>query len=167
MEAVTAAAAQPVVVVTLTAVPLDLTPLLANAKVGAILHAGQPSIQTYGVSDLIFGASSPAGRTIQMVYPEAYQHQVSPFDFGMRPGASKWPRPDSPGPCGDPYVAPVVPSANCTLGENPGRTYRFFNGAAVVPFGFGISYTSWKYSVVSAPRSISLDPLRALLRRTR
>ena len=98
VAAVADASAKPVVVVTLTAVPLDLTPLLNNPKVGAILHAGQPSIQTLGISDLLFGVKSPAGRAVQMVYPASYQHQISPFDFNMRPGPSKWPRPDSPGP---------------------------------------------------------------------
>ena len=89
VEAVAAAASKPVTVVTLTAVPLDLTPLLNNPKVGAILHAGQPSVQTLGVADLLFGAVSPAGRAIQMVYPESYQHQISPMDFNMRPGCGK------------------------------------------------------------------------------
>lgn len=120
VEAVAAAVAAPLTVVTLTAVPLDLAPLLRNPKVGAILHAGQPSVQTLGVADLLFGARSPAGRAVQvfcfdrafslhprlhtffaprllfarlqMVYPSAYQHQISPFDFGMRPGPSAWPR---------------------------------------------------------------------------
>lgn len=166
VDAVTAVSARPVVVITLTAVPLDLTPLLTNPKVGAILHAGQPSIQTLGVADVLFGAVSPAGRAVQTVYPPAYQHMVSPFDFNMRPGPSRWPRPDSPGPCADPYVKPVVPSANCTLGTNPGRTYRFYNGEAVVPFGHGLSYTSWTYTIISAPPTASLTPLRSLLKRT-
>ena len=62
ISAVAAAAASPVVVVTLTAVPLDLTPLLGNPKVGAVLHAGQPSVATLGVGDVLFGATVPAGR---------------------------------------------------------------------------------------------------------
>ena len=73
VEAVADAAAKPVIVLTLTAVPLDLTPLLSNKKVGAILHLGQPSIQTMGVGDLLFGRRSPAGRAIQTVT----QHHIS------------------------------------------------------------------------------------------
>ena len=46
VQAVAAAVTTPLTVVTLTAVPLDLTPLLRNPKVGAILHAGQPSVQS-------------------------------------------------------------------------------------------------------------------------
>lgn len=174
--AVAAASPSPIVVVTLSAVPLDLTPLLTDPKVGALVHAGQPSIQTLGVADVLFGRTSPAARAVQTVYPPAYQHQISPFDFHMRPGPSAWPRPDSPGPCADvnpapagrPQPPPIVPSPNCTLGTNPGRTYRFYNGTAVIPFGFGLSYTSWRYTVAQAPaRPLSLAPLRRLLRASR
>ena len=84
----------------------------------------------------------------------------------MRPGPSRWPRPDSPGPCADPYIKPVTPSANCTLGTNPGRTYRFYTGEAVVPFGFGLSYTTWSYALHAAPRRVSLARVRALLAQT-
>ena len=45
LERVAAAAADPVVVVLMTATPLDLTRLLAHPRVGAILHAGFPSAQ--------------------------------------------------------------------------------------------------------------------------
>ena len=36
-------------VVLLTAVPLDIADLLADPRVGAVLHAGQPSVQALGV----------------------------------------------------------------------------------------------------------------------
>ncbi len=31
-------------------------------------------------------------------------------------------------------------------GSNPGRTYQYYTGDAVYPFGYGLSYTSFKYS---------------------
>ena len=70
----------------------------------------------------------------------------------MRPGPSAWPRPDCPGP-----------AAACPRGTNPGRTHRFYTGTPVVPFGFGLSYASFAYSVAEAPRAISLAPLAPLL----
>ena len=45
LERVAAAAAEPLVVVVMTATPLDLTRLLAHPRVGAIVHAGFPSAQ--------------------------------------------------------------------------------------------------------------------------
>ena len=149
------ASSAPVVVATLTAVPLDLTPLLTNPKVGAIVHLGQPSVQTLGAADVLFGAKSPAGKTIQTIYPSSYQDEVSIFDFNMRPGPSAWPRPD---------CAPGTPAASCPRGTNPGRTYRFYTGTPVLPFGYGLSYTTFKYALAAPPRAVSLAPLRAVLR---
>jgi beta-D-xylosidase 4 len=91
---VASAAKRPVILVTMTAVPLDLTDALANPKVGAILHVGQPSVQTLGVGDLLFGHRVPAGRLVQTILPKAYQDQISIFDFNMRPGVSVWPQPN-------------------------------------------------------------------------
>ena len=48
--------------------------------------AGQPSVQTLGIGDVLFGEKVPAGRLIQTVYPKAYGDEVSIFDFNMRPG---------------------------------------------------------------------------------
>jgi beta-glucosidase len=36
-----------------------------------------------------------------------------------------------------------------------GRTYRFFKGEPLYPFGFGLSYTSFKYSNLVLPESLS------------
>jgi hypothetical protein len=61
LEAVTAAASNPIIVVMITAVPLDISKLLANPKVGAVIHAGQPSVQMLGIGDAIFGIKVPYG----------------------------------------------------------------------------------------------------------
>ena len=73
----TAASGKPVVVVIMSAVPLDLSPLLANKNIGAILYVGQPSVQTLGVGDVLFGVVSPAGRMVQTLYPVSLQHELS------------------------------------------------------------------------------------------
>ena len=107
IAAVTAAAKVQVVVHIHSGGAMDISPLLANAKIGAIVHAGQPSVQAVGVGDVLFGKTLdgrlvvPAGRMSQMTYPADIVNQVSMFDFGMRPGVSPWPP-----------------------GTNPGRTYR-------------------------------------------
>ena len=58
-----AAAKKPIIVVTLTAVPLDIAFFKDNAKVGAIVHAGQPSVTVLGLAEVMFkeGGRSPSG----------------------------------------------------------------------------------------------------------
>ena len=53
------------------------------------------------------------------------------FDFNMRPGASVWP----------PFT-------------NPGRTYKFYTGKPVLPFGYGLSYSRFTYAILP-DRSLS------------
>ena len=43
----------------------------------------------------------------------------------------------------------------------PGRTYRFYKGPVVFPFGHGMSYTTFAHSLVQAPREVSV-PLASL-----
>ena len=158
IQQVAAAAKKPITVVLLTATPLDISALLANPKVGAVLHTGQPSVTILGIAELLFGKVSPAGRTIQTIYPASYQDGISIFDFGMRPGPSPFARPDCTGK-----------EPGCPRGTNPGRTYRFYTGKAVVPFGFGLSYSTFSYAVSSAPPTsapVPMGAVRAMLRAT-
>lgn len=61
-----------------------------------------------------------------------------------------------------------APGDQTKNGTNPGRTHRFYTGKAVLPFGFGLSYTTFKYTVVAAPTTtLSLHPLRTLLAQSR
>ncbi|KAJ6377920.1 hypothetical protein OIU78_028195 [Salix suchowensis] len=38
----------------------------------------------------------------------------------------------------------------------PGRTYKFFNGSTVYPFGYGLSYTQFTYNLTSSTRSLDI-----------
>ena len=43
-------------------------PIVKFAEVGAVLHLGQPSVAVMGIAPILYGESSPAGRTIQTIY---------------------------------------------------------------------------------------------------
>ena len=143
ISAVTAAANGPVIAIVQSGGAMDITPLLVNPKIKAILVCGQPSIQIVAAGDIIFGKTldgrtvSPAARMSQMTYPASYVDEVSEFEFSLRPGVSAWPP-----------------------GTTPGRTYRFYTGNAVLPFGFGLSYTSWTYTPI--PHASPLMNLAAI-----
>jgi len=154
ISSVAAAAKKSVILAVYTATPLDLSAQIANPKIGAILHLGQPSVNVVALGEILFGKVSPAGRAVQTVYPKSYADQVSIFDFNMRPGPSAFPRPDCEGGCG------------AVNGTNPGRTHRFYTGKAVVPFGYGLSYTTFTYAATASAASVSLAPVRAMLRET-
>ncbi|GMI13164.1 hypothetical protein TrLO_g9199 [Triparma laevis f. longispina] len=131
---VSAAASKPVVLVIFTATPLDLTDVLANPNIGAVLHVGQPSVTIIGAGDLLFGKTSPADRTVQTVYKKEYQDQISIFDFNMRPGVSTFPRPD---------CTKVDAPDSCERGTNPGRTFE--------------------YKLINPPTTFSLSKVQAFL----
>jgi len=125
---------------------IDVSTLLENKKVGGILYVGQPSVQTLGIGDLLFGKRSPSGRMAQTTYPQSFVENLSVFDMHMRPGPSDYPKPGTK-----------------ESALNPGRTHRFYTGKPVFPFGFGLSYTTFAYKVIQAPEFVPLEDVQKFL----
>ncbi|KAK0836018.1 hypothetical protein LTR73_000519 [Friedmanniomyces endolithicus] len=105
---------------------LDATPLLTNSNVSALVWAGYPG-QDGGPAafDILTGAVAPAGRLPVTMYPSNYVNEVPMTNMSLRPG---------PG--------------------NPGRTYKWFNDA-VLPFAYGLHYTTFKASFSQGTPSTS------------
>lgn len=79
---------------------------------------------------VLTGEHSPSGRLPSTQYPADYVHQVPMTDQSFRPSST-----------------------------NPGRTYRFYTGDAVYPFGYGLSYTTFVISIIDGPSTIHVDAL--------
>ncbi|KAJ7045029.1 glycoside hydrolase family 3 protein [Mycena alexandri] len=120
-----AAVGKPLVVVQFGGGQVDNTALKANAGVGAILWAGYPG-QSGGTAlfDIIRGKVAPAGRLPLTQYPATYTSHVAMSDMNLRP--------------------------NTTTG-NPGRTYKWYAGETVYPFGTGLHYTTFALAFQTAP----------------
>ena len=112
-----AALSKPVVVVQFGGGQVDDTPLLQNANVKSVVWAGYPS-QDGGPAllDVLTGKQSIAGRLPVTQYPASYADEVSIYDIDLRPN-----------------------------GTYPGRTYKWYTGKAVRPFGFGMHYTTFNF----------------------
>lgn len=109
---------------------VDLTKYKAGS-VDAILYTSYMG-QAAGnaLADILYGIKSPSGRLVTTMYPNSYLQQIQLDDMRMRPS-----------------------------NDTPGRTYRFYKGPVVYPFGFGLSYTSWNYSLsfISTASQVSVQ----------
>ncbi|KAH7186172.1 glycoside hydrolase superfamily [Fusarium flagelliforme] len=107
---------------------VDDTPLLKNKAVNSILWVNFPAQEGgTAVIDLITGRSAPAGRLPLTQYPSKYVKQVGMFEMELRPTK-----------------------------KSPGRTYRWYKDA-VLPFGFGKHYTTFKAKFASSKLKINIQ----------
>ncbi|KAL5855335.1 hypothetical protein ACOSQ3_005176 [Xanthoceras sorbifolium] len=121
-----------VILVVMSAGPIDVSFVKNNTKIGGILWVGYPG-QAGGdaIAQVIFGDYNPAGRSPFTWYLQEYVDQVPMTDMRMR--------------------------AN-TTDNFPGRTYRFYSGKSLYEFGHGLSYSSFSKFIKSAPTTV-LIPL--------
>ena len=110
---------KPLVVVQFGGGQVDDSALLANKNISALLWAGYPGQGGKALLDIIKGDASAAGRLPVTQYSASYADEVSVFDIRLRPNAS------------DAF---------------PGRTYKWYTGEPVVPFGYGLHYTEFEFS---------------------
>ncbi|KAF2295739.1 hypothetical protein GH714_033780 [Hevea brasiliensis] len=130
VSSVAAASKKPVILVLTGGGPLDVSFAKLDPKVASILWIGYPGeAGAKALAEVIFGDHNPGGRLPMTWYPESFT-KIPMTDMNMR---------------ADPFRG------------YPGRTYRFYTGYQVYGFGEGLSYTSFTYKFLSAPRKLSLS----------
>ncbi|PKU68451.1 probable beta-D-xylosidase 2 [Dendrobium catenatum] len=124
-KAAAASSRGPVVLALISGGSLDISFARDDPRVSAIVWAGYPG-QSGGqaIADVLFGAYNPGGRLPMTWYPQAFADQVPMTEMGMRSDPAR---------------------------GYPGRSYRFYNGPVVYPFGHGLSYSKFSYSIAQAP----------------
>jgi beta-glucosidase len=126
------ATGKPVIVVVIAGRPLGLGPA---AEASALLMAYLPGTEGgAAVADVLFGKVNPSGH-LPVTWPSAADHNAGDFDSG------------GPSTAGDePKFFDQLPGTNS--GQGSGYNARY-------PFGFGLSYTTFTTSGLSATGSVS------------
>jgi beta-D-xylosidase 4 len=108
---------KPMIVVQFGGGQVDDSLLMKNKGIQALVWAGYPS-QSGGSAllDVLLGRRSLAGRLPVTQYSASYADKVSIFDINLRPD-----------------------------GSYPGRTYKWYTGKPVIPFGYGLHYTKFEF----------------------
>ncbi|KAK4377184.1 hypothetical protein RND71_003480 [Anisodus tanguticus] len=120
----------PVILVIMSGGGMDVQFAVDNPKITSILWVGFPGeAGGAALADVIFGYYNPSGRLPMTWYPQSYADVVPMTIMNMRPD----------------------PATNY-----PGRTYRFYTGPTVFPFGHGLSYSQFKHHLHQAPKFVSI-----------
>ncbi|KAI9196246.1 hypothetical protein LWI28_022269 [Acer negundo] len=121
----------PIILVLMCGGPVDVSFAKNDPRIGAILWVGYPG-QAGGtaIADVLFGTANPGGKLPMTWYPQDYLSKVPMTNMGLR--------------------------ADPTRGY-PGRTYRFYKGPVVFPFGHGLSYTTFAHTLSrEAPKQLTV-----------
>ena len=121
------------VVVSVNAGMLDLSWAKSSAQVSAVLNCIYLGMAAgTAIADTLVGKSNPAGRL-----PITYYQSIS--DIGTIDHYRMHPTADS-----------------------PGRTYRYYTGPVIYPFGFGLSYSQFKYDRATLTPGPAIAPCDGL-----
>ncbi|KAF3457348.1 hypothetical protein FNV43_RR02005 [Rhamnella rubrinervis] len=120
----------PTVLVLMSGGPVDVSFAKKDPRIGAILWVGYPG-QAGGaaIADVLFGTTNPGGKLPMTWYPESYLAKAPMTNMNMRADPAR---------------------------GYPGRTYRFYRGPVVFPFGHGLTFTTFDVKLVEAPARVSL-----------
>ncbi|KAJ0878415.1 putative glycosidase [Helianthus annuus] len=127
---VAAASKGPTILVLMSGGPIDVSFAEHDPRVGAIVWAGYPG-QAGGaaIADVLFGSHNPGGKLPMTWYHQDYLTKVPMTTMDMR--------------------------SNQATGY-PGRTYRFYKGPVVYPFGHGLGYSNIIHTLASAPATFAI-----------
>ncbi|CAH9055689.1 unnamed protein product [Cuscuta europaea] len=121
----------PVILVVMSAGCVDISFAKENPNIQAILWTGYPGQEGgRAVADVVFGSYNPGGKLPLTWYEAKYTEALPMTSLPLRPLEQ--------------------------LGY-PGRTYKFFNGTTVYPFGHGLSYTNFTYNLTSSQRLLNIE----------
>lgn len=123
----------PIVLVIFSGSSVDLEAY--KSQTSSIIWAGYPG-QSAGtaLADVLLGNYNPSGLLPFTIYPANYVNQVEMIDMRMH-----------------------------ATSTTPGRTYRFYTGVPVYPFGHGLSYSTFKYEVSSDDLTFHLSSNGSLI----
>ncbi|XP_021904538.1 probable beta-D-xylosidase 2 isoform X2 [Carica papaya] len=120
----------PTILVLMSGGPVDLSFVKNDKLISAILWVGYPG-QAGGaaIADILYGETNPGGKLPMTWYPQEYIKNLAMTEMAMRSSPSK---------------------------GYPGRTYRFYKGPVVYPFGYGLSYSNFVHTIANAPTVLSI-----------
>ncbi|KAK6916335.1 Glycoside hydrolase, family 3, N-terminal, partial [Dillenia turbinata] len=123
-----------VILVVMSASPVDVSFARNESKIGGILWVGYPG-QDGGdaIAQVIFGDYNPSGRSPFTWYPQEYADQVPMTDMNMRADSTR---------------------------NFPGRTYKFYSGRSIYKFGHGLSYSKFSKFIILAPSTILIQTIQ-------
>ncbi|OVA08071.1 Glycoside hydrolase [Macleaya cordata] len=127
---VAAVAKGPVILVIMSAGGVDISFAQNDHNIDAILWAGYPGEEGgRAIADIVFGKCNPGGRLPITWYEADYVNKLPLTSMPLRPIKD--------------------------LGY-PKRTYKFYNGSTLYPFGYGLSYTNFTYQLTSSVNSVNV-----------